>query len=164
MQFFRLDVLYECPDGTLAVAPSSHIIQQLHNIIKMSSDPADSPVGVLTTEHRDTWTKSRERIIMGEWSYVLMYTLSLCIFWGGLSSFPTFSQSLITTSSIPRLPDFQCIEINQGAWAQPITHWETLTRLFNLAKFGELGKGHIWMHACMLVTLSFQTTKLNFHR
>ena len=65
-QFFRLDVLYECPDGTLAVAPSSHIIEQLHNIIKMSPDPSESPVGALTTEHRDTWAKSRETLIMGQ--------------------------------------------------------------------------------------------------
>ena len=65
-QFFRLDVLYECPDGTLAVAPSSHIIEQVHNIIKMSPDPSESPVGILTSDHRDNWAKSRERLIAGQ--------------------------------------------------------------------------------------------------
>ena len=66
MQFFQLDVFYECPDGTLAVAPSTHIIEQLHNIIKMSSDPPEYPVGILTSDHRDNWAKSRERLLMGE--------------------------------------------------------------------------------------------------
>jgi hypothetical protein len=74
LQFFRLDVLYECPDGTLAMAPSSHIIEQLYNIIKMSSDPSDSPVGILTSDHRDTWAKSRERLVAGQCMVDLTYT------------------------------------------------------------------------------------------
>ena len=65
LQFFKLDVLYECDDGTLAVAPSSYIIEQLHNIIKMTSDPSSDPVGILTSDHRDTWAKSRERLVKG---------------------------------------------------------------------------------------------------
>ena len=65
-QFFRLDLMYECPDGTLAAAPSTHIIDELHNIIKLSSDPSEYPVGILTSEQRDTWTESRERLTMGE--------------------------------------------------------------------------------------------------
>ena len=65
-QFFKLDVLYVCPDGTLAMAPSTHIITELHNIIRMSSDPSKYPVGILTSEHRDTWAKSRERLVMGK--------------------------------------------------------------------------------------------------
>ena len=65
-QFFKLDVLYECVDGTLVVAPSTFIIEQLHNIIKMTSDPSTYPIGILTTDHRDTWTQSRERLIKGE--------------------------------------------------------------------------------------------------
>ena len=67
LQFFRLDVLYKCPDGTLAVAPSSHIIEQLHNIIKMSSDPSESPIGIMTSDHRDNWAKSSERLVAGQW-------------------------------------------------------------------------------------------------
>ena len=67
MQFFKLDVLYECPEGTLAVAPSKHIIEQLHNIIKMTPDPSEYPVGILTSDHRDTWTMARERLIKGEY-------------------------------------------------------------------------------------------------
>ena len=66
VQFFQLDVLYECPDGTLAVVPSSHIIEQLHYIIKMTSDPSKYPVGILTSDHRDSWAKSRERLIAGQ--------------------------------------------------------------------------------------------------
>ena len=66
LQFFKLDVLCECPDGSLAVVPSSHIIQQLHNIVEMSSDPSQFPVGILTSDHRDTWAKARQRLIMGK--------------------------------------------------------------------------------------------------
>ena len=65
-QFFKLDVLYDCGDGTLAVAPSTYIIEQLQNIIKMTSDPSSYPVGILTSDHRDTWTKSRKRLSKGE--------------------------------------------------------------------------------------------------
>ena len=49
------------------MAPSSHIITELHSIINVSSDPSKYPVGVLTSEHRDTWAKGRERLVMGEW-------------------------------------------------------------------------------------------------
>lgn len=66
LQFFKLDVLYECPDGTLAMAPSGHIIEQLHRIIKMTPDPSNYPVGILTSDHRDAWTQSRERLLKGE--------------------------------------------------------------------------------------------------
>ena len=58
------------------MAPSSHIIEQLHNIIKMSPEPSESPVGVLTSDHRDNWAKSRERLIAGHYNIVdlLFYT------------------------------------------------------------------------------------------
>lgn len=78
IQFFQLDVLYECPDGTMAVSPSSHIIQQLHNIMKMSSDLSECPVGILTSEHRDSWAKSRERLVAGQQKHLHMY-ISVCI-------------------------------------------------------------------------------------
>ena len=64
-QIFKLDVLYECFDGTLAVAPSSHVVEQLHSIIKMTSDLSTCPVGILTSERRDTWTECRERLLIG---------------------------------------------------------------------------------------------------
>ena len=66
VQIFKLDILYECPDGTLAVAPSRHIIEQLHDIINMTPDPSEYPVGILTSDHRDTWTKNREKLMRGE--------------------------------------------------------------------------------------------------
>ena len=64
-QMFKLDVLYECLDGTLAAVPSSHVVEQLHNIIKMTSDLSMCPVGILTSEQRDTWTECRERLLIG---------------------------------------------------------------------------------------------------
>ena len=60
-------MLYECPDGTLAVAPSTHIIEQLSCIFKMSSDLSEYPVGILTAEHRDIWAKSRVKLLQGKW-------------------------------------------------------------------------------------------------
>jgi len=61
--FFKLDVLYESPEGGLAVAPSSHIVRELHRILRAAPDPAEHPVGILTSEHRDTWYQARERLI-----------------------------------------------------------------------------------------------------
>ena len=66
MQFFKLDVLYEAPNGELSVAPASHVMQQLEAILCTAADPAPYPVGILTTEHRDTWAQARERLASGE--------------------------------------------------------------------------------------------------
>ena len=65
MQFFKLDVLYEAPNGELAVCPPTHIVHQLHNILKAAPEPAEYPVGILTSEHRDTWFHARERLLKG---------------------------------------------------------------------------------------------------
>lgn len=62
LQFFKLDVLYEAPNGELSVAPASHIMEQLGAIMKTATDPAPYPVGILTSEHRDTWAEARERL------------------------------------------------------------------------------------------------------
>ena len=66
VQFFKLDVLYEAPNGELSMAPASHIMQQLEAILCTAADPAPYPVGILTTEHRDTWAQARERLASGE--------------------------------------------------------------------------------------------------
>ena len=66
MQFFKLDVLYEAPNGELSMAPASHVMQQLEAILCTAADPAPYPVGILTTEHRDTWAQARERLASGE--------------------------------------------------------------------------------------------------
>ena len=65
MQFFKLDVLYEAPDGGLAVAPPSHIVSQLHSILELAREPNKQPVGILTSEHRDTWYQARECLLQG---------------------------------------------------------------------------------------------------
>ena len=49
------------------MAPSSHIIEQLCCIFKMSSDPCEYPLGILTAEHRDVWTRSRVKLLAGQW-------------------------------------------------------------------------------------------------
>lgn len=61
--FFKLDVLYEAPDGGLAVAPPSHIVSQLHSILELAREPNKQPVGILTSEHRDTWYQARECLL-----------------------------------------------------------------------------------------------------
>ena len=66
MQFFKLDVLYEAPNGELSMAPASHVMQQLEAILRIAADPAHFPVGILTIEHRDTWAQARERLASGE--------------------------------------------------------------------------------------------------
>ena len=68
-QFFRVDVLYESPDGVLSMAPASHIMRQLETVLSDAREPAQFPVGILTSEHRDTWTHMRERLASGAESF-----------------------------------------------------------------------------------------------
>jgi carnitine O-acetyltransferase len=60
--FFKVNVLYDAPNGELSVAPASHIMDQLETVMSDSEDHAPFPVGILTSEHRDTWAKMRERL------------------------------------------------------------------------------------------------------
>ena len=60
-----MDLLYETPSGELAVAPASHLVDQLKEIVTSDLEPSKCPVGVLTTEHRDIWYQARERLIKG---------------------------------------------------------------------------------------------------
>ena len=64
-KFFKLDVLYEVPGGCLAAAPGSHIVEELHRIMRAAPTPSEHPVGILTTEHRDIWYQARERLREG---------------------------------------------------------------------------------------------------
>ena len=64
-QFFKLQVLYPCPDGTLQIAPWDHLKQQIGDIIGASPHPAQHQVGVLTSEHRDNWYKARQNLLKG---------------------------------------------------------------------------------------------------
>ena len=64
-KFFKLDVLYEVEGGCLAPAPGSHIVEELHRILRAAPTPAEYLVGILTTEHRDTWHQARERLRKG---------------------------------------------------------------------------------------------------
>ena len=45
--------------------PAQYIEEQLHKIVENSPTKAQHPVGVLTSEHRDTWYSARERLIKG---------------------------------------------------------------------------------------------------
>ena len=47
------------------MAPADHILQQLQHIVEGGASPAPHPVGILTTQHRDTWAEARERLIAG---------------------------------------------------------------------------------------------------
>ncbi len=58
-------MLYETPDGTLAVTPSSHVMSELHHILETAPPTNEYPVGILTNEHRDTWYQARERLRKG---------------------------------------------------------------------------------------------------
>ena len=62
---FKVTVLYESPDGVLSAAPASHIMLQLETVLSDARDPAQFPVGILTSEHRDTWAQMRETLTSG---------------------------------------------------------------------------------------------------
>ena len=64
-QFYKLDVIYECPDGMLAMAPPTFILEEVRKILETAPDLCDYPVGVLTSEHRDSWAKTREELLLG---------------------------------------------------------------------------------------------------
>ena len=64
-KFFKLDVLYEVEGGCLAAAPGSHIVEELHHILRAAPTLAEYPVGILTAEHRETWYQARERLRKG---------------------------------------------------------------------------------------------------
>jgi len=53
------------PDGSYTLVPAQHIEEQLHKIVESSPTKAQHPVGVLTSEHRDTWYNARERLLTG---------------------------------------------------------------------------------------------------
>ena len=65
IQFYSLDILSLLSDGSYALVPAQHIEEQLHKIVESSPTKAQHPVGVLTSEHRDTWYNARERLIQG---------------------------------------------------------------------------------------------------
>jgi len=58
-------VIYECPDGTLALAPPSHIMAEIHKVLEAAPETCEHPVGIMTTEHRDNWAKTREEMMLG---------------------------------------------------------------------------------------------------
>jgi len=60
-----LEVLVPLPDGSYTLVPAQHIEDQLHKIMENSITKAKHPVGVLTSEHRDTWYNARERLLIG---------------------------------------------------------------------------------------------------
>lgn len=61
-----MNVLYEAPNGELSMAPASHVMEQLETVLCDAREPSLFPVGILTSEHRDTWTVMRERLARGE--------------------------------------------------------------------------------------------------
>ena len=70
-QCYSLELLCLSPDGSYTLAPAQHIEEQLHKIVKSSPTKAQHPVGVLTSEHRDTWYSARERLIKGNYNDTL---------------------------------------------------------------------------------------------
>ena len=59
-------MLCQLSDGSYGLVPAQHIEEQLHNIVNSASVKAQYPVGVLTSEHRDTWYQARKRLITGK--------------------------------------------------------------------------------------------------
>ena len=61
------------------MAPASYIMEQLNTILNDASEPTTYPVGILTTEHRDTWTKMRETLASGKQNREKRYFKTLCM-------------------------------------------------------------------------------------
>ncbi len=107
-QFYRLDVLYETPEGVLAVCPPSHIITELHRILDMAPPTNNHPVGILTNEHRDTWNQARDRLLGGTYA-------------GGLV-FYGMGDSAHALSNYPEsgyFASFPAVECNVISWYSP---------------------------------------------
>ncbi|XP_065917320.1 carnitine O-acetyltransferase-like isoform X2 [Dysidea avara] len=60
---FSLDILCQLSDGSYGLVPAQHIEEQLHSIVNSTPVRAQYPLGVLTSEHRDTWYQARERLL-----------------------------------------------------------------------------------------------------
>ena len=67
-----MDILSSLSDGSYVLVPAQHIEEQLHKIVESSPTKPQHPVGVLTTEHRDTWYNARERLVEGMISMLLL--------------------------------------------------------------------------------------------
>ena len=52
-------------DGTLAIAPPSYIMKEVHKVLDMAPESCDHPVGILTSEHRENWARTREELHQG---------------------------------------------------------------------------------------------------
>ena len=64
------------PDGSYILVPAQHIEEQLHKIVESSPTKAQHPVGVLTSEHRETWYNARERLLTG--MHIFLNSLKHC--------------------------------------------------------------------------------------
>ncbi len=49
----------------LALVPPKHIVKELLGIMQAAPDTCEYPVGVLTTEHRDNWLRTRQELMQG---------------------------------------------------------------------------------------------------
>ena len=45
--------------------PPTFILEEVRKILETAPDLCDYPVGVLTSEHRDSWAKTREELLLG---------------------------------------------------------------------------------------------------
>ena len=62
---YKMNILGINQDGEIDSVPPSYVIRELHKILDDATEPAEHPVGVLTTEHRDTWYRARQTLIQG---------------------------------------------------------------------------------------------------
>jgi hypothetical protein len=95
LQFYKLNLIYECPDGTFALAPPNYIVNQLLSIMEAAPDTCEHPVGFLTSEHRDSWYETRKKLIRGQETLSLSLPLSL-----SLSLPPSLSFFIFLCSSL----------------------------------------------------------------
>ena len=58
----------------MALAPPTHIMNELYKILTETTERCRYPIGVLTTEHRDTWYQARKKLEQGKQTCYVPHT------------------------------------------------------------------------------------------
>ena len=64
---YKVTIFGKNKAGEIDIVPPSYIVNEIHKILDDATEPASFPVGVLTTEHRDTWYKASQTLIQGNY-------------------------------------------------------------------------------------------------
>ena len=132
MQFYKLDVIYECPDGTLALSPPDHFIKEIIRILETTPDTCEHPVGILTSEHRDAWCESRKELLLGKSTLLVSFLLSEDTCWSPVKYYTTCTTDPVNKASLDSIETAQSVlSLDQ---ASPPMNFETSYRYWDKHK------------------------------